>query len=181
MASMDDLAVHVRNVLGLPLQMDAPTPGRGNCFFAAMVQQMNNRNELKSSNVYTAASLRKRVCEFALTKSHPVVQRLAEEHDANTAMSLQAPWESFFTNMKNSGVFAEGPVLYCTALLLQMDIAVISFGNTELNPYMLVPGHHNTPAKPPVFLGNVIGLQFQSFLPHSSSMENLQAGVCAPD
>ena len=164
MASMEDLADHINNVICLPLIMDKPTPGKGNCFFAAICQQLNHRTELNASNVYNAAQLRKQVCDFALAKSHPLVQKLATEHDQNAVPCLRVPWESLFTNMKKNGVFAEGPVLNVTALLLQLDIAVLSFGNTALNPYLLVPGHCPTPAPPPIYVGNLINLHFQSFL-----------------
>ena len=169
--TMDDLALHINTTLRLPLIMDSPTPGRGNCFFAAMCQQLNNRQELNTANVYTAASLRKQVCEFALARTHPLVQKLAEEHDNTAAITLRAPWASFFAHMKKSGVFAEGPVLYCTALLLQLDIALMSFGNTIQNPYLLIPGHGNSPAPPPIYVGNLINLHFQSFLPEAGASE----------
>ena len=66
--------------------------------------------------------------------------------------------------MKKNGVFAEGPVLHVTAPLLQLHIAVISFGNTASNPYLLVPGHCLTPAPAPIYVGNLISQHFQSFL-----------------
>ena len=172
MATMGDLAIHIRQVLRLPLVMDAPTPGRGNCFFAAVCQQLNNRPELGQQNVYTAAQLRKQSCEFALAKEDEIVKNLAAQHNANAAMSLRTPWDVYFANMKKNGVFAEGPVLYIVALLLRLDIAVMSFGNTISNPYMLVPGHcTDTPMPPPIFVGNQIDLHFQSFLPDSTASQ----------
>ena len=62
---------------------------------------------------------------------------------------------------------AEGPVLYCTALMLERDIAVISFCNTPSNPYMLIPGSTGgqQSAYPFMFIGNQVDLHFQSLLP----------------
>ena len=121
--------------------------------------------------MYIDASLRNEVSEFVLVRSQPMVQILVKEHNNNAAVSLRAPWDSFFANMKKSGVFAEGPVLYCTALLLRLDIAVMSFGNTILNPYLLIPGHGKSPVPPPIYVGNLINLHFQSFLPDSGASE----------
>ena len=164
--SMNDLALHIRQVLRLPLVMDVPTPGKGNCFFAAVVQQLNNRLEFGKSNLFTAASLRKLVCEFALEKDNVHLKELAEQHDANAVTTMRTNWAGYFANMRKNGVYAEGPVVYVTALFLQLDIAVISFGNKITNPYMFVSGHGSaTPAPPPIFLGNQVDLHFQSFLP----------------
>ena len=49
--------------------------------------------------------------------------------------------------------------------MLQRDIAVISFGNNQINPYMHIPaGPCNSPF-PPIYLGNLVNLHFQSFIP----------------
>lgn len=165
MTSMEDLAIHIRDVCQLPLIMDSPTPGRGNCFFAGICQQLR-RPELQSSNQYTAASLRKAVCEFALARQGKDVQRLARVHDNAAVLTLRASWDSFFTTMKRSGDYAEGPVLYCTSLLLEREIAVISFGNTRENPYLHVPSNATISEKfPLIYLGNLVNLHFQSFIP----------------
>ena len=73
--------------------------------------------------------------EFALKKKHDNIQVLATQHDMN---AFRAPWDSFFQDMTKTGVFAEGPVLYCAALIIERDIAVISFRNNMINPYMKI-------------------------------------------
>ena len=138
----------------------------GNCFFAAICQQLNYRPELHKQGIYTPSQLRQ-VCEYALATNHPLVEDLAAVHNTHAAILMQLPWHLFFTNMKQSGVFAGGPVLYCTALFLQLDIAVISFGCTRASPYMLVPGHYgDTLSTPPIYVGNIVDQHFQSFLPN---------------
>ena len=126
MSSLDDLTIHIREVCELPLVMDTSTPGRGNCFFAGICQQLQRPMLEKKDNRYSAATLRKAVCDFALNREHPEVQKLASIHDANATLSFRAKWEPFFTKMKRAGVFAVGPVLYCTTLLLERDIAMMS-------------------------------------------------------
>ena len=166
MATLDDLSVHIREVCELPLVMDSPTPGRGNCFFAGVCQQLRRPELEKEGHGYTATSLRKAVCDFALEKEHPEVKKLAQNYDANATMTLRAKWDCFFTNMKKASVFAEGPVLYCAAILLERDIAVMSFGNTRANPYLHVPSFVAGGQKfSPMYLGNLIDLHFQSYIP----------------
>ena len=165
MTSMEDLSLHIRTVCELPLVMDTPTPGRGNCFFAGVCQQLR-RLELHSSQQYTAATLRKELCNFALEKSNHLIQNLAQQHDENAAAALRFPWDVFFNQMKRSGTFAEGPVLHTTAIMLERDIAVISFGNSRNNPYLHIPADPSKSSKfPPIYLGNLINLHFQSFVP----------------
>ena len=114
-----------------------------------------------------------------------MIKHLADQHDVCAISTMRAKWDTFFTAMKKNGIFAEGPVLYVAAILLRLDIAVISFGNTITNPYMLVPGHSSeTPTPPPIFLGNQIDLHFQSFLPDSRAPQEdlmmLMSEVGAP-
>ena len=80
---------------------------------------------------------------------------------------MRAPWVQFFNNMKKQHVWAEGPLLYCTALLLERDIAVISLGtlgNNERNPFVVIKGQKGS-NHPLLFLANIVDLHFQSLLP----------------
>ena len=88
----------------------------------------NYLGRIELHNVYgNASQLRKLVCDFAIRKEHQMVKQLAELHDRNASVSLRSPWVPFFTNMKINHVFAKGPVLYCTALLVERDIAAMFF------------------------------------------------------
>ena len=58
---------------------------------------------------------------------------MATNYDKVSRYTMTAPWVQFFNNMKKQHVWAEGPVLYCTALLLERDIAVISLGTLKNN------------------------------------------------
>ena len=173
--TMDKLASHISLTLKLPLVMDVPTPGKGNCFFAAVCQQIDHRPELGLQNVYASpAHLRRQVCEFALAKDNPTILNLAVQHDETAILTLRSPWDHFFQTMKRNGVFAEGPVLHCTALLLGLDIAVITLGNTQENPYFLISGQSNLqPPPPPIFLGNEVNMHFQSFLPKDAMQSTI--------
>ena len=55
MTTMEDLAVHIREVCKLPLIMDSSTPSRGNCFFAGVCQQLRRLH--RSCNVEMSTRL----------------------------------------------------------------------------------------------------------------------------
>ena len=80
------------------------------------------------------------VCEFAIRMEHPEVKKVVELRNRNASISCRALWASFFSNMKNNGVYAEGH-LFCTALKMEWDLVIISFGNNKANPYMHIPSH----------------------------------------
>ena len=132
-----------------------------------MCQQIDHCPELGLQNVYASpAHLSRQVCDFALAKEYPHILNLAVQHDESAILTFRSPWDLFFQTMKKNGVFAEGPVLHCTAVLLGFDIAVITLRNTQENPYLLISGHSNLQAPPPpIFLGNEVNMHFQSFLP----------------
>ena len=109
--TMEDLAIHIRNVCKLPLIMYST--GSGNCFLG-----------------------------------HTICWRM----------------DSLFSTMKRSGVFVEGPVLYCTVFLLKREIIFYSFGNTWGNPYLQIPLKITISQEfPAIYLGNLVN--FQSFIP----------------
>ena len=89
---------------------------------------------------------------------------MATNYDKVSRDTMRAPWVQFFNNMKKQHVWAEGPVLYCTALLLERDIAVISLGNNARNPLMVIKGQKGS-NHPLLFLANIVDLHFQSLLP----------------
>ena len=128
--------------------------------------------EIHYYNAYeNDTQLRKIVCEFAPRKEHPMVQCLAEMHDGNASISFRSPWVPFFSNMKK-WCFAEGPELYCKTFLLEKDIAVLSFGNNENNPYMLISGCGDL-KYPPLYLGNLLDLHIQSFISDKSEKKQI--------
>ena len=115
MGTMENLAMYIQQVLELPLVMDRPTPDAvhgGNCFFEAICQQLNNRPELGMTNVLNASQFRAAICHYAIDNmTLPKISDLVENHNKVAASGLFAPWESFFTQMKQSRMFAEGPVV----------------------------------------------------------------------
>ena len=150
--------------LQLPLKMDRPTPGQGNCFFQAVMQQLE-RAEINIQNVYVDhKNLRKCICDYATMCETVELVNYKVNYD-ELALSISAKnWDCFFHEMKKPRVWAEGPVAQVTAWLLQRDILVISEGSKESNPYLLIPGD-KTHSYPPMVLGNAAGCHYQSYIP----------------
>ena len=150
--------------LDIPLTFDADTSGKGNCFFAAICQQMR-RTELGLTNLYNPATLRKCVCEFALmlTGPDPRVVEKADQFDKAALMFKRRPWIPYFHDMKKNGVYAEEPVVFCLAWLLGRDVVVVSEQCTLEKPWDFISASHGS--YPPILLGNVQGIYFQSLLP----------------
>lgn len=161
---MDELMAHI-NSIQLPFLMDDVTPGRGNCFFSAVCQQMR-RPELALENLYTHQSLRKCTCEFALALKDPRVVTLGGNFNRNAIACKSRPWDVFFNDMKKNGTWAEEPVVYCLAWLLSRDIIVISMDCTINNPWLFIDGSGSN--FPPIILANIAGVHFQSLLPNDS-------------
>lgn len=104
-------------------------------------------------NVFSSeAHLRKLVCAFALARENMEEQKLALLHDNYATISLRASWQSFFNNMKKVHVFAEGPVLYVTAIMLERDRAVMSFGTIqETHTCTYLPRQFRIPPPPSIW------------------------------
>ena len=73
-------------------------------------------------------------------------------------------WDCFFTEMKKTRVWAEGPVAQVTAWLLQRNIVVFSEGSNESNAYLFITGDE-LHVFPPIILGNTAGCHYQSYIP----------------
>ena len=158
----------------LPLTVDAETSVKGNSFFAAVCQQLSSRPELAIQNIYTHASLRKAVCSFALKEGGEAdnrVQTMAAKFNKKAVEEKRRGWVNYFTDMKKNGVFAENPVVHCLAWMLERDVMVVS-NTSEKKPRDLI--HASNGNFPPIVLGCVSGIYFQSLLPTENFDEFLK-------
>lgn len=165
---MDALITRIVEELKLPLSMDSPTPGAGNCFFAGLIQR-SKRKELSLMGIYKAAlSIRKSVCDFAMS-DEPCVIEMRDRYNSLEIEAGRRTWEMFFENMRKTGTWAEDPAVQCAAWLLERDIIIISESCTLERPYLLLRGNRNNETElmqyPPIILGNCVGVHYQSILP----------------
>ena len=163
--------------LELPLFMDDLTPGKGNCFFAAFCQQMR-RPEVGLENLYTVTSLRCLICDYALTEIEERVVTFRNEYEKIAAK----PWNIFFNEMRKNGVYAEGPVPFVAAYMLNRNIIHISLTCKSNNPWYLIKGERVGETNvAPIILGNISNVHFQSFLPTSGFETFLADTTTLPD
>ena len=80
--------------LELPFVMDVRTIGRGNCFFHAVLQQIE-RHELHLDDYqgYDHHKLRTKVCEFAINSDNDTVKTMAVNYDS---LHGTGSWVHFF-------------------------------------------------------------------------------------
>ena len=147
--------------LKLPFVMDADTPGSGNCFFEAVLQQSQRPDLGLLGKFRSAKVVRRMVCAFALSNNDAQLVEFIKNFNAISKVK----WAAFFRNMRRDGVWADAPVTQVTAWLLDRDIWVVSEGNIPSNPYMVVYGTVKSPSGLALILGNVSSVHFQSFLP----------------
>ena len=173
--SMDALLKLIAD-MELPLIMDEPTPGKGNCFFAALCQQMR-RPEVGLENLYTVQSLRRLTCEYAMSDKDERVNILRENYE----VTASKPWNIFFSEMRKNGIYAEGPLVFVCAYMLGRNIIHISSSNKNVNPWYLIQGaNEGEPHAAPIILGNISNVHFQSFLP-TNAFDAYMASAAPPD
>ena len=91
---------------------------------------------------------------------------MKKEYDIVAISEEKQTWDTFFSSMRKSRTWVEGPVAQCTSWLLERDIVVVSQTYTISNPYLFIDGKTNdTINYPSIILGNVAGVHYQSFLP----------------
>ena len=147
--------------LELPFMMDTKTKGRGNCFFHAIVQQIE-RNELQLTYYrgHDHRKLRTDVCTFAINQENDSVATMTLNYDS---IHGEGSWTTFFKKMAKANVFIEGPVAQVMAIMLERSMYIVSQGNNDSNPYMTL----NAEASefPPLILANIGNVHYQSYLP----------------
>ena len=155
--------------LGLPFLMDKVTPGKGNCFFNALRQQFARPEVGISRPSSSSAKIRSDVCDFALNTTVRTILTMRVNYNV---LNGENAWELFFKGMRKSGCWAEGPVMEVAAHMLQRIIFVVSTGNTHENPYLSIDGGGDAANFPPLILGNLAGVHYQSYVPDGASNDH---------
>ena len=119
---MDNLMERIEQ-LNLPFFMDTPTSRKGNCFFAALMQQFA-RSELQLSGIYNDhITLRRCRCNFALANNF---EFMVTVKDLYNIVAVAEGKQIFFDTMRKTGMSAENVVVRCAAWLLERDICGVT-------------------------------------------------------
>ena len=164
---------------GLHLKLDADTPGLGNCFSIAMVQQFERprvKRFLQSIGIKINSfmELKKNVNEFVYANMHTakmldlrlnfeMSQRsMAEENDSLTPRT----WDEYWSDMLVNGKWADDTFIQACAWYTNMNIAIVSADHaTPEQPFYYLEGTFATKTTGPTLLVGFVREHYQSLLP----------------
>ena len=164
----------------LQLRLDAETPGLGNCFSVAIVQQfqrppVNLFLQSRGMKITSFMQLKKNVKEFVFTHMHTEKMK---ELKANFEMSQQTmarenpdltprTWSKYWQDMLKDGEWADDTFIQACAWYTNMNIVIVSAGHaTPEQPFYAMEGTFATETTGPTLLvGYINGNHYQSLLP----------------
>ena len=176
--AMADTIVNNARRIGLNVDADEITPGDGNCFYHAVVQQLH-RSEIRSNILNldplpSHLTLRRTICQFIQQNQNDVTYINDYQTHYNNVLyqDYNMSWDSFISEQSNSGVYATELFIKTTAVLLGMNIHITSEHCTPEHPYNIITSSWNdddqerTSSSNAILIGNISGIHFQSLLPN---------------
>ena len=164
-----------------PLKLDELTPGAGNCFSEAIVQQcrrppINLYLQSKGITISDMLDLKAKVAEFVDTyRTAKKLQDLRVNFEASQLNmryeGLPArTWKEYWRDMKRSGPWADDVFVQCTAWYLNVRLSIIYVGsNTQGRTITTIDGDFFPSApgeeRPVMHLGYIVNNHYQSLIP----------------
>ena len=164
-----------------PLKLDELTPGAGNCFSEAIVQQcrrppINLYLQSKGITISDMLDLKAKVAEFVDT--HRTAKKLQDLRVNFEASQLNMryeglparTWREYWRDMKRSGPWADDVFVQCTAWYLNVRLSIIYVGsNTQGRTITTIDGDFFPSApgeeRPVMHLGYIVNNHYQSLIP----------------
>ena len=122
---------------GLRVRLDAETPGYGNCWYYAIVQQMRRPEisclidvNIRYLNHY---ALRRKVSDYVET-IHSTCPAILNYKNLYIANHPTLTWEKYMREQSSNGSYADEIFIMATAVLIGLDIHITSEECTLLNP-----------------------------------------------
>ena len=164
-----------------PLKLDELTPGEGNCFSEAIVQQcrrppiklyLQSRKIVISDMLDLKAKVANFVDENRTAKKlqdlrvNFEVSQLTMRNEGRRART----WREYWADMKRSGPWADDHFIQCTAWYLNVSLSIIYVGSeTEGRTITTIDGEFSPSApgerQPVMYLGYIVNAHYQSLLP----------------
>ena len=180
--------------LQLPLKLDQPTEGLGNCFPIAIIQQLQRPEIFQqirpsiqrlAKHRYGHTVLRQNVQAFMMKSRHPRVVMFRAQYEETEGQVSSTSWTQYWTNMVIDRTWVDYWFVQATAWYLQLDIWIVSTTNTDGSPYIDINGNladGNMPSGGPIItIGTKSNIHYQSLLPieafHLGFPENSGADV----
>ena len=124
--------------LQLPLKLDQPTEGLGNCFPIAIVQQLQRPeifNQLRptvkrlAKHVSGHTLLRQSVYAFIMKSRHPRVAEFRQQYEELEGQISGISWHQYWASVVADRTWVDSWFVQATAWYLQLDIWIITTSN----------------------------------------------------
>ena len=164
----------------LQLKLDRETPGLGNCFSVAMLQQFQRPQvklflQSRGMTISSYMQLKQNVEHFVKTHMHTTKMK---DLKANFEMSQRnmalenrqlkpRTWSKYWKDMLKDGEWADDTFIQACAWYTNMNIVIVSAGHaTPEQPFYAMEGTFATETTGPTLLvGYINGNHYQSLLP----------------
>jgi len=166
---------------GLPLKLDTPTQGDGNCWVRAvqqqlerpeLEQQLNSRTRqvmtVRKSERYLV--LKKSIAEFATSSQHPTIIRVKESFENEGQGAVDGvTWESHCRKLARDREWSDELMVQATAWFIGHDIQLVMTTSTPEEPFRIFRGNLEETEKDcpgnPLWIGYHNSIHYQSLLP----------------
>ena len=172
--------------IGLNVTSSYDTPGDGNCFYRAVIEQLKDRNDLGDVSLLLSQYPNHQVLRFEVVdfvrflsvyQNIPYVNNYKFLYEQNI---LQIPgtshlnWEGFLDQQSHNSIYATELFIKATAVLLDIDIFVTSENCNENQPFNRISRfwnnddpniHQEYQSNKYLLLGNLNSDHFQSLIP----------------
>ena len=184
--------MQVVNSRGLPLKLDRITPGKGNCFPIAVLDQckrpeiLSNLHpqvkEIVQYNMHTAQmQLRCAVRKFIQTSEHPNIQKYKHEYAQTVALVDDRSWEQNWAGLIQDQIWVDATFIQSTAWYLKHDIMIINTTNNDNNPVIIISGNVDNEnlacSGETLPIGSKSNQHYQSLLPIEMFHLNTNPGI----
>lgn len=138
---MAEQIVNNARQIGLNVVADEITPGDGNCFYHAILQQIHRFEEIDSmislTPTPTHLQLRQIVCEYVRNNQNEIryICEYREFYDTTIQYEYNLSWNDFLNQQMNNGVYATELFIKTAAVLLGCKIHITSEMCTTTHPY----------------------------------------------
>ena len=173
-AMAEQIVTHARQI-GLNVCAGDITPGDGNCFYYALLQQIHRFETMESlihlTPIPNHLQLRRMICQYIQENQNEIryIREYRELYTNVLQYEYNLFWDDFLIQQMCNGVYATELFIKVAAVLLGCHIHITSELCTETNPYNIVtPSWDETDHSSGSYIfiiGNLSGIHFQSLTP----------------
>ncbi len=157
----------------IPFSCTKVTPGDGNCFFHAIVDQLERSDIINTlpENILDCCKdhfkLRQSIVSFIRTnenlRASPNFQNLKI---VALTESGQSSFEEYLYNMEKAGIWADSLIIYCTSKYLEKNISLAVDSRPPHDPWeIFMGGQEGTGTPPSLTIAYLSNVHFQSIRP----------------